>query len=140
MHNSTECFIAQKNALQNTTYYSSGTFPVTALTVDIVCGTFQAKLLTRDLSCGSSRCIEFGSRTLTPCEFQREAGKASAKNWKNTIRYQDKPLSRNLDSFVDYSGKRCCRFIGEPSRSYPPSSQSIASWRKLSAQLSTFYC
>ena len=31
MHNSTECFIAQKNALQNTTYYSSGTFPVPVL-------------------------------------------------------------------------------------------------------------
>ena len=91
-----------------------------ALTVDIVCGTLRAKLLTRDLSCGSSRCIEFGSRTLTPCEFQREAGKASAKNWKNTIRYQDQPLSRNLDSFVDCSGKRCCRFIGVP---YPPSVQ-----------------
>ena len=90
------------------------------LTVDIVCGTLRAKLLTRDLSCGSSRCIEFGSRTLTPFEFQREAGKASAKNWKNTIRYQDQPLSRNLDSFVDCSGKRCCRFIGVP---YPPSVQ-----------------
>ena len=85
-----------------------------ALTVDIVCGTLRAKLLTRDLSCGSSRCIEFGSRTLKPCEFQREAGKASAKNWKNTIHYQDQPLSRNLDSFVDCSGKRCCRFIGVP--------------------------
>jgi len=82
--------------------------------VDIVCGTLQAKLLTKDLSCGSSRCIEFGTLTLTPCEFQREAGKASAKNWKNTIRYRDQPLSRFLKSVVDDSGKRCCRFIGVP--------------------------
>ena len=40
------------------------------LTVDTVCGTLQVKLLTRDLTCGSSRYIDFGSRMLTPCEFQ----------------------------------------------------------------------
>ena len=57
----------------------------TVATVDIVCGTLQAKLHTKDLSSGSSLCVLFGSRLLTPCEFQRLAGKASARNWKMTI-------------------------------------------------------
>ena len=54
-------------------------------TVDIVCGTLQVKLLTEDLSCGSCPCIQLGSRTISPCQFQREAGKASAKIWKAII-------------------------------------------------------
>ena len=80
-------------------------------TLDIVCGTLQAKLLTGDLSSGSSLCILLDSKTITPCQFQREAGKAAAKNWKTTIRYKDKPLKHFLENNVDSSGKRCCRFI-----------------------------
>ena len=79
--------------------------------LDIVCGTLQAKLVTGDLSSGSSPCILLGSRTISPCQFQREAGKAAAKNWKTSIRYKDKPLSHFLDSYSDSSGKRCCRFV-----------------------------
>ena len=85
-------------------------FPGTE-TVDIVCGTLQAKLLTEDLSCGSSPCIQLGSRTISPSQFQREAGKASAKNWKATIRYLNQPLSRFLETYTNHSGKRCCRFV-----------------------------
>ena len=81
------------------------------LTVDIVCGTLQAKLNTKDLSSGSSPCILFGSRLLTPCDFQRLAGKASARNWKTSIRCLDQPLSRFLESYKDTDGKRCCRVI-----------------------------
>ena len=80
-------------------------------TVDIVCGTLQAKLLTEDLSCGSSPCIQLGPRTISPCQFQREAGKASAKNWKATIRYLNQPLSQFLETYTNHSGKRCCRFV-----------------------------
>ena len=80
-------------------------------TLDIVCGTLQAKLLTGDLSSGSSLFILLDSKTITPCQFQREAAKAAAKNWKTTIRYKDKPLKHFLENYVDSSRKRCCRFI-----------------------------
>ena len=83
-----------------------------ATTVDIVCGTLQAKLITADLSPGSSRCIQFGSSLLSPCEFQRQAGKASSKNWKNSIRYMGQAISNALENTVTSSGKRCCRFVG----------------------------
>ena len=79
--------------------------------MDIVCGTLQAKLQTKDLSSGSSPCVLLGSRLLTPCDFQRLAGKASARNWKVTIRCLDQPLSRFLESYTDADGKRCCRFV-----------------------------
>ena len=86
------------------------------VTVDVVCGTLQAKLNTRDLSSGSSSCILFGSRLMTPCDFQRLAGKASAKNWKATIRYLDQPLSRFLESYIDTNSRRCCRFVDNAPR------------------------
>ena len=80
-------------------------------TVDIVCGTLQVKLLTEDLSCASSPCIQLGSRTISPCQFQREAGKASTKNWKATIRYLNQHFSRFLETYTNHSGNRCCRFV-----------------------------
>ena len=79
--------------------------------VDIVCGTLQAKLFTTDLSSGSSRCIQFGSLLLSPCDFLRQAGKAAARNWKNSIRFLDQPLARVLESYVAPDGKRCVRFV-----------------------------
>ena len=69
--------------------------------IDIVCGTLQK------LS-GSSRCIQYGS-LLSPCDFQRQARKAAARNW---IRYMDKPLSRVLESFVAPDGKALLPFCG----------------------------
>ena len=86
-------------------------------TVDIVCGTLQAKLHTKDLSSGSSLCVLFGSRLLTPCEFQHLAGKASTRNWKMTIRYLDLPLSHFLESYTDADGKHCCRSMDSTSES-----------------------
>ena len=90
-------------------------------TVDILCGTLQAKLHTKDLSSGTCPCpclcVLFGSRLLTPCEFQRLAGKASARNWKMTIRHLDLPLSRFLESYTDADGKHCCRFMDSTSES-----------------------
>ena len=65
----------------------SGRAPIPG-TLDIVCGILQAKLLTSHLSCGFSPCILLGSRLISSCQFQREAGKAAAKNWKATICYQ----------------------------------------------------
>ena len=47
---------------------------------------------------------------LTPCDLQRKAGKASSKNWKTTIRYQDQPISKFLVSYRDEMGRRRCRF------------------------------
>ena len=52
------------------------------------------------------------SLLLSPCEFQRHAGKATVQNWKTSIRYQDKPLSRALESYIDPDSKHCCCFIG----------------------------
>ena len=75
--------------------------------IDIVCGTLQAELFTKDLSSGSSHCIQYGSLLLSPYEFQCQAGKAAARNWKNSIQ----PLSRVLDSLVAPDGKRRCRFV-----------------------------
>ena len=83
------------------------------------------------------KCIQYGS-LLSPCDFQCQAGKAAARNWKNSIRYMDKPLSRVLESFVAPDGKRCCRFVGcsvastlvnlpmaRPPGSQPPDSPSL---------------
>ena len=80
--------------------------------IDIVCGTLQAKLFTKDLSSGSSRCIQYGSLLLSPCNFQRQVGKVAACNWKNTIRHLDQPLARVLESFTAPDGKRYCHFVG----------------------------
>ena len=91
----------------------------TVATVDIVCGTLHAKLHTRDLSSGSSPCVLFGSRLLTPCDFQCLAGRASARNWKVTIRYLDQPLSNFLESYSNTDGKCCCRFVDSTSDSTP---------------------
>ena len=95
--------------------------------IDIICGTLQAKLLTNDVSSGSSRCIQFGS-LLSTCKYLHQAGKATAKNWRNSIHYQGQPLSRSLESCTDPNGKRCCCFIGPsvalgldiPPHSQPP--------------------
>ncbi|XP_065918834.1 uncharacterized protein [Dysidea avara] len=89
--------------------------------VDIVCGTLQAKLITKELSSGTSRCVRLNGDLLTPCDLQRKAGKASSKNWKTTIRYQDQPISKFLVSYRDEMGRRRCRF--EPNATLQASSR-----------------
>ena len=89
--------------------------------VDIVCGTLQAKLITKELSSSTSRCVRLNGDLLTPCDLQRKAGKASSKNWKTTIRYQDQPISKFLVSYRDEMGRRRCRF--EPNATLQASSR-----------------
>ena len=55
--------------------------------LDIVCGSLSASLCVKDLYNGSSCCVLLGSVVLTPCEFERRAGRGSTKNWKKSIRY-----------------------------------------------------
>ena len=98
----------------------------TVATVDIVCGTLQVKLHTKDLPSGSSFCILFGSRLLTPCKFQRLAGKASTRNWKMTIPYLDLPLSRFLESYTDSDGRRCGWFMDSTSESSTSGPQCVS--------------
>ena len=83
-------------------------------TVDTVCGALQAKLHTKELFLVSSLCVLLGSRfgdLTAPCEFQRLSGKASARNWKLTIKYLEQPLSCFLESYTDVDGKHCCQFV-----------------------------
>ena len=105
-------------------------------TMDIVCETLQVKLLNEDISCGSSPCIQLGSRTISLCQFQREAGKASAKNWRATISYLDQSLSRFLETYTNQSSKRYCCFVApvnDLNYSPPPtSSYMVRSSRTLS--------
>jgi len=76
--------------------------------VEVKCGDLQANLITKNLSCGKSPCIDFEGSIITPCEFQRKAGKESNKNWKVSIRHQDQPLSKFL--FKDGTSERKGRY------------------------------
>ena len=66
--------------------------PGKAAVLDIVCGSLSASLCVKNLYNGSSRCVLLGSVVLTPCEFERRAGRGSTKNWKKSIRYCGRPL------------------------------------------------
>ena len=74
----------------------------TVATVDIVCETLQAKLHTKDLSSGSSLCVLFGSRLLTPCEFQRLAG--TLKRWKGFRKELENYNSIFGPTFITFPG------------------------------------
>ena len=63
--------------------------------IDVICGSLPAKLFPDKLKDGFSRCISFTAGNgsfMTPCEFERRAGRSSSKNWKRTIRYAGNPL------------------------------------------------
>ena len=63
--------------------------------VDFVCGSLSAKLFLSKLMDGYSRCISFSANSgilMTPCDFERRAGRSSAKNWKKNIRYAENQL------------------------------------------------
>ena len=47
---------------------------------------------------GTSKCILSGSTWYTPSEFEFLGGKAKAKNWKRSIKFNNSPLSVLLDS------------------------------------------
>ena len=53
--------------------------------VDVICGSLPVKLYPDKLVDGYSRCISFsagGGSLMTPCEYERRAGRTTAKNWK----------------------------------------------------------
>ena len=94
-------------------------------TIKVVCGWLNATLCVKDLSNGSSRCVHLGSpaEILTPCEFERRAGRGATKNWKKSIRFRDKPLSEFLESYTNSVGKKCFNFVAPsdvPGCSPPP--------------------
>ena len=83
---------------------------IVANIVEMKCGKLHAKLVTKDLLNGRSLCIELDGNLITPCDFQRYGGKESSKNWKSSIRFQDQPLHKFLESYQDVNMRRCYRF------------------------------
>ena len=79
--------------------------------LDIVCGLLSASLCVKDLYNGSSRCVLLGSVVLTPCEFERRAGRGNTKNWKKSIRYCGRPLGEFLESYTSSEGRKCFKFV-----------------------------
>ena len=77
------------------------------------------KLITKDLSCGSSRCVWFGTKLLTSCEFECLAGRSSSKNWKVSIRFRGEPLLNFLKHFQTINGRKKWRFVAPVDLSVP---------------------
>ena len=92
----------------------------TNCSIDVICGSLTAKLFPSKLQDGSSRCISFtvgNGSFMTPCEFERRAGRSSSKNWKRTIRYAGKPIGNFLQVVENQNGKKKVHFV---SSSQPP--------------------
>ena len=105
--------------------------------VDFICGSLPAKLYPGKLKDGYSRCISFtagGGSFLTPCEFERRAGRSSAKNWKKTIRYAGKPIGSFLLCSVSENGKKQFLFV----TSSPPTSRGQVSRMSLASNSASF--
>ena len=66
----------------------------------------STKLFTKDLSCGSSRCVSFGAKLLTSCEFERLAERSFSKNWKASIRFRGEPLLNFLEYFQTINARK----------------------------------
>ena len=69
---------------------------------------------------------------MTPCEYERRAGRATAKNWKKTIHYSGTPISNFLQCSFRADGKKQLHFV----TSSPPNSREPwirSSRRKLTA-------
>ena len=79
--------------------------------VNVICGFLCASLRVNDLEGGSSRCVVLGFAVLTPCEFERRAGRGNTRNWKISIRYSGRPLKDCLESDVGCDGKKRVRFV-----------------------------
>ena len=103
--------------------------------IDVVCGSLPAKLYPDKLVDGYSRCISFsagGGSLMTPCEYERRAGRATAINWKKTIRYSGTPICNFLQCSFRADGKKQLHFV----TSSPPNSREPrirSSRRKLTA-------
>ena len=55
--------------------------------------------------------VLLGSVVLTPCEFERRAGRGNTKNWKKSIRYCGRPLGEFLESYTSSEGRKCFKFV-----------------------------
>ena len=76
--------------------------------IDVICGSLPAKLFPDKLKDGFSRCISFTAGNgsfMTPCEFERRAGRFSSKNWKRTIRYAHIKTHVKLTHTLQFSVK-----------------------------------
>ena len=62
------------------------------------CGSEEGEFYAEKLKSGTSKCILSGSKWYTPSEFESLGGKAKAKNWKRSIRFNNSPLLVWLDS------------------------------------------
>lgn len=61
--------------------------------LEVECGTNKAKMYLSKLAEGSKGpCVFFHGSWLTPNEFQYVSGRATAKDWKRSIRYNGKSL------------------------------------------------
>ena len=86
----------------------------------MICGSLCASLRVDDLEGGSSCCVVLGSAVLTPCEFERRAGRGNTRNWKISIRYSGRPLKDCLESYVGCDGKNRVRFLFPKFPSHAP--------------------
>ena len=102
---------------------SKSTFPLGS-PVDVICGSLPAKLYPDKLIDGYSHCILFsasGRSLMTPCEYQRRAGRTTAKNWKKTIRYKGRSIDNFLQCHFSADGKKQFHFVtSSPQNSREP--------------------
>ena len=76
--------------------------------VQVTCGSVSVSLFCRLLENGRSLCIRIncGDNLISPCEFERRAGRAATRNWKRSIKYLGAPIGDYIRESA--AGKRYC--------------------------------
>ncbi|XP_014908752.1 nuclear body protein SP140-like isoform X2 [Poecilia latipinna] len=69
------------------------TWPIYKTQLPVTCGEVEGTLI-RDKLARGEKCILVDKKQFTPSEFEKLAGKGSAKNWKLSIRCKDTPLGK----------------------------------------------
>ncbi|XP_014846980.1 PREDICTED: nuclear body protein SP140-like protein [Poecilia mexicana] len=69
------------------------TWPIYKTQLPVTCGEVEGTLI-RDKLAKGEKCILVDKKWFTPSEFEKLAGKGSAKNWKLSIRCKDTPLGK----------------------------------------------
>ncbi|XP_043956680.1 nuclear body protein SP140-like [Gambusia affinis] len=69
------------------------TWPLYKTQLPVTCGEVEGTLI-RDKLAKGEKCIQVDKQRFTPSEFEKFAGKGSAKNWKLSIRCKDTPLGK----------------------------------------------
>uniref|UniRef100_A0A3B5MJN2 SAND domain-containing protein n=1 Tax=Xiphophorus couchianus TaxID=32473 RepID=A0A3B5MJN2_9TELE len=69
------------------------TWPLYKTQLPVTCGEVEGTLI-RDKLAKGQPCIQVDKQRFTPSEFEKFAGKGSAKNWKLSIRCKDTPLGK----------------------------------------------